>query len=55
MPVSITATGKVLSETRAKIFMATRGQEGESLITEARSSMTMANVRSSMVMAKASP
>jgi len=55
MQVTVKAMVKVLSETRAKSFMVTRGKKGESLRTEARSPMAMAKVRSSMVMAKASP
>jgi len=57
MPVSVTAMIKVLSETRPKSFMVTRGKKGESLRTKARSpmAMAMAMARSSMAMAKASP
>jgi len=55
MQVSVTATVKVLSETRAKSFMVTRGKKGESLRTEARSPMPMAKAKSSMAMANASP
>jgi len=42
MPISVTATVKVLSKTRAKSFMVTRGKKGKSLRTEARSPMAMA-------------
>jgi hypothetical protein len=55
MPVSITTTRKVLSETRAKSFTVTRGQKGESLRTEARKSNGNGKARSSMAMAKANP